>query len=127
MKAVVPFVTFVAGLVLLVLGLGWSTVFPAGASWTPDMNDKLTKAETDLRGAGFRLAEAKSNPQMHGGEGVPALQAKHDELKKEFDALQAQFKSARDAPANTGGTLKWLGVAIAAVGCVLIFLNQQEG
>jgi hypothetical protein len=127
MKAVLPVVALIVGLMLLLLGLGWSTLFPAGASWTPEMNDKLSKVETDLRGVGFRLAEAKSNPQMHSGEGVPALQSKHGELKKEFDALQAKFKSARDAPATTGSGIKWLGIAVAAVGGVLLFLNQQQG
>jgi uncharacterized protein YjeT (DUF2065 family) len=126
MKTVLPFATVVVGIVLLLLGLGWSSLFPAAASWTPEMNDKLSTAETDLRAVGFRLAEAKSNPQMHSGEGVPTLQAKHDELKKEYDALLAEFESARDAPATTGGMLKWVGIGAVAVGAVLAFLNKQD-
>lgn len=126
MKAVLPVAAVVIGIIILLLGLGWSSLFPAGTGWTPEKNDQLSAVETKLKGVGFRLAEAKSNPQMHRGEGVPALQTKHDEIKKEYDALLAEFESARDRPANTGNTLKWVGIIIAIAGGAFVFVGQKE-
>ena len=64
---------------------------------------------------------------MHSGQSAGELKAKHDEIKKEYDALYAEFESARDAPANTGGALKWVGIILAAGGGLFVFANRQQG
>lgn len=126
MKVFLPIAAFVVGIVLLVVGLGWSSLVPPASAWSPEKNDKLSSLGGELKLAGFKLAEAQANPQMHGGEGAPALKEKHDKIKSEYDALQAEFESARDRPANTGNTLKWVGVIIAGISAVFLFLNKQD-
>ncbi len=127
MKDVLPLGAVVFGVLLLVAGFMWGNLFPPAAAWSPEQNTQLTDLGTELKSTGFKLAEAQSNPQMHSGENAAELKMKHDEIKKEFDALYAQFESARDQPANTGNTLKWVGIIIAAGGAVFVFANRQEG
>lgn len=127
MKAVLPVVAVVVGVIILLVGLGWSFLVPPGSGWTPEKNSQLSEVEVNLKGVGFKLAEAKANPQSQRGEGVAVLQAKHDEIKKQYDALLAEFESARDSPATTGSTLKWVGVIIAAVGALFVFASRNEG
>lgn len=64
---------------------------------------------------------------MQSGENLGELKKKQAEVKQEFDLLKSQMESARDAPASTGGGIKWLGIAVAAIGGVLVFVNQQQG
>jgi hypothetical protein len=127
MKAVFPLAAVVLGVVLLVVGFLWGSLFPPAAAWSPEKNTQLTDLGSELRGLGFKLAEAQANPQMHRGENAGELKQKHDEVKKEYDALYAEFESARDRPATTGNTLKWVGIILAAGGGLFVFANRQQG
>jgi hypothetical protein len=127
MKDVLPVAAVVVGVLLLAVGLVWGNLFPPAAAWSPEQNTQLTNLGTELKGLGFRLAEAQGNPQMHSGQNAGELKAKHDEVKKEYDALYADFESARDRPASTGSALKWVGVILAAGGGLFVFANRQNG
>jgi hypothetical protein len=127
MKAVLPVIAVVLGVLLLAFGLVWGNLFPPAAAWSPEQNDRLSALGLELKGIGFKLAEAQANPQMHRGENPGELKMKHDEIKKEYDALYAEFETARDSPAATGNALKWAGIVIAAVGGLFVFASRQEG
>ncbi len=127
MKAVLPVAAVVGGAILLMAGFLWGTLFPPQAAWSPEKNTQLTNLGTELKGLGFKLAEAQANPSMQRGENPAELKRKLDEVKKEYDALYAEFESARDAPAKTGSTLKWLGIIIAVIGAISVFATRQDG
>jgi hypothetical protein len=127
MKAVLPVIAVVLGVLLLAIGLVWGNLFPAAAAWSPEQNDRLSALGLELKGIGFKLAEAQANPNMHSGQNAGELKMKHDEIKKEYDALYAEFESARDLPASTGSTLKWIGIIVTAIGGLFVFANRQEG
>jgi hypothetical protein len=127
MKDVLPVIAVVLGVILLVIGFLWGNLFPPAAAWSPEKNTQLTNLGTELKGLGFKLAEAQANPNMHSGQNAGELKAKHDEVKKEYDALYTEFESARDAPASTGGALKWVGIILAAIGGLFVFANRQNG
>jgi uncharacterized protein YdcH (DUF465 family) len=127
MKNILAPVLVMVGLLLVVLSFFWASLFPPARSWTPEKNEQFTKLGTELTRLGFAVVQAENNPKMHSGENLGDLKKRHAEVKQEFDLLKSEMESARDSPANTGSGIKWLGVAIAAVGGVLIFLNQQEG
>jgi hypothetical protein len=125
MKNVLAPVLVLIGLALVVLSFFWASLFPPSQSWTPEKNEQFTKLGTELTRLGFAVVQAENNPTMHSGENLGDLKKKHSEVKQEFDLLKSEMESVRDAPANTGSGIKWLGIAVAAVGGVLLFLNQQ--
>lgn len=127
MKNVLPPVLVAIGLALVALSFLWTSLFPPGQSWTPEKNQQMTKLGTELTRLGFAVVQAENNPNMHSGENLGDLKKKHAEVKKEFDLLKSELDSAVNAPASTGSGIKWLGIAIAAVGGVLVFINQQQG
>jgi hypothetical protein len=127
MKNVLAPVVVLIGLALVVLSFFWASLFPPSQRWTPEKNEQFTKLGTELTRLGFAVVQAENNPTMHSGENLGDLKKKHSEVKQEFDLLKSEMESARDAPATTGSGIKWLGIAIAAVGGVLLFLNQQQG
>lgn len=127
MKSIIPVACVILGVLLLVMGLLWGTLFPPQAGWSPEKNTQLTELGSQLKGLGFKLAEAQGNPSMQRGENPAEIKRKHDEVKKEYDALYAEFESARDRPANTGSALKWVGVIIAAIGGIFAFVGNKEG
>jgi hypothetical protein len=126
MKDVLPVAAVFFGVILLIVGFLWGNLFPPAAAWSAEQNTRLSDLGTELKGLSFKLTEAQANPQMHGGQNVGEMKAKHDEVKKEYDSLYAEFESARDRPANTGSALKWVGVIIAALSAIFLFLNKQD-
>ncbi len=127
MKAVLPVAAVVGGVILLIAGFLWGNLFPPAAAWSPEKNTQLTSLGTELKGLGFKLAEAQGNPRMHSGQNAGELKVKLDEVKKEYDTLYAEFESARDSPANTGNALKWVGIIITAIGGLFVFAGGREG
>lgn len=126
MKEVLPVVAIVGGVLLLVTGFLWGNIFPPAAAWSPELDSKLSELGSELKGLGFRLAEAQANPSMHRGENPAEIKLKHDEVKAEYDALYTQFESARDRPASTGNALKWVGIIVAGIGALFVFAGRQE-
>ena len=126
MKAVLPLAAVVIGVILLVVGFLWGNLFPPASAWSTEKDSQLNSLGTELKGLGFKFAEAQGNPSMHRGENAGELKVKLDEVKKEYDSLYTEFESARDSPANTGKALKWVGVIVAAFGAVFLFLNKQD-
>lgn len=127
MKSILPMIAVVLGVLLLAIGFVWGNLFPPSAAWSPEQNERLSALGLELKGISFKVAEAEGNPQMHRGGNPAELKAKQIELKKEYDALHAEFESARDSPATTGNTLKWVGIIVAVGGAVFVFANRQEG
>jgi hypothetical protein len=125
MKAILPAGVVIVGLLVLLLGLSWGSLFPPTREWTPEKNDKLTKLGTEITRLRFAIVQAENNPRMHSGENAAELKAQHVELRKEYDVLQKEFETARDSPAATGKTLKWLGIIITAGGALFAFANRQ--
>jgi hypothetical protein len=126
MKDVLPVAAVIVGVILLIVGFLWGNIFPPTAAWSAEQNTQLSDLGTELKGLSFKLTEAQANPQMHGGQNVGELKAKHDKVKKEYDALYAEFESARDRPANTGNSLKWVGIIIAGISAVLMLVNKKD-
>ena len=127
MKAVLPMIAVVVGVILLAVGLVWGSLFPAAAAWTPEQNDKLTSLGNELKGVGFKLAEAQSNPQMHRGENPAILRQRYNEIKAEYDTLEVEFETVRDKPGTTGRVLKWGGIIMAAGGGLFVLAGRQDG
>ena len=125
MKAIFPAGIIIVGLLVLLLGLSWSSLFPPAREWTPEKNDKLTNLGTEITRLRFAIVQAENNPRMHSGESAAELKAQHVELRKEYDVLQEEFENARDKPVATGSTLKWLGIIITAGGALFVFANRQ--
>lgn len=126
MKNILAPILVVVGLLLLVLGLSWSSLFPPARNWTPEQNERLIKLGGEVKKLRFAIIQAENNPNMHGGENAATLKAKHAGVREEYDVLQSDFESVRDAPAATGGALKWVGIVVAGLGAVLAFLNKQD-
>lgn len=125
MKSIIPAGAVVVGLLLLVLGFFWPSLFPPSRVWTPEKNERLRDLATEITRLRFAIVQAENNPNMQSGKNPAELKASHMEFKKEFDALQEEFENARDNPTSTGSTVKWLGILLAVGGSLFVFANRQ--
>lgn len=114
------------GVVLVVLGSAWATMFPGTSSWTPEKAERLT----ELRRTLHNLAIAAGSPanEVNARVATSPVQAKaeYDRLKPECDRLLAEVNTASASPNRTASMLRWTGISLAAVGIVGWYAVRQS-
>lgn len=115
MKSIVPVGILSVGVLLLVLGLLWTFLFPATRTWTDEKSRRMTELQNNAHKLLYLSEAAKTRPQP-GGPTPTEARAKFEEAQAELDALKAEFESIRDNPANTGTFLRWAGSAMVLIG-----------
>jgi hypothetical protein len=123
MKPALVFGAIGLGFALLVISALWTTFFPPTQRWTPEKAERMSHVKERLSNLGPVL---NSPARMHAGQDLGALKAESVELEKEFQSLKADFESATESPKTIAGTLRWIGIAIAAVGIIGWYAVNQS-
>jgi hypothetical protein len=112
------------GFLLLCLSGLWTTIFNGAATWTPEKAQRSSEVKSKLHNMSFVLNAP--SPQMHGGQDLGQMKAEYEQLKKENEALNAEFTSAADTPKTVSTILKWSGISLAAVGLIGYYAVNQS-
>ena len=116
------------GVGLLLLGLGsiWTMISDGSSSWTQEKADQWSKVSDRLEILSFAV-HAPPGSEVSGRLGKPEeVKAEYDRVKLANEEFQAEFDNASNGPKRTAATLKWTGVAIAAVGAVGAFATRPK-
>lgn len=113
---VVTFSAIGLGLLLLIVGSLWATLFSAESAWTEEKSLRQIEVQTRLSNLGPLVNSTK--PRMHAGADPATLKTEFDALMKENDQLNAEFESARDNPRKASKLLRWSGVGLMAIGLI---------
>lgn len=105
------------GVLLLLLSGLWSTLFPATANWTPEMERRWQTVKARIHSLSFHLGET-SPANLPRGMTPTSVKNEYDALQKENAQLEAAYSSAADRPKVVAGVLRWTGIGIAALGIV---------
>jgi hypothetical protein len=69
--------------------------------------------------------EEKLADSDRSGRTPEELQTYRQSLQKQYEAMRSRLEAAREQPQQWSGYLRWSGVGLAAVGC-LVFLSQGK-
>jgi hypothetical protein len=108
MKSVVAISVLGLGVLLLVLGGLWTTLFSGSSSWTEEKTARGGQVKARMNEVEHLLLRQPSNKAT--------LKAEMDALTKENDELNAEFTSANESPKAMSKYMKWTGIALALVG-----------
>jgi hypothetical protein len=125
MKTPIAISLIALGALLLVLSGVWTSIFSGESRWTSEKAARSAKVKERLYNLAFVL-NAPGGPSMQKGQDLGVMKAEYEQLKKENDELNAEFKSASEGPKTTSGYLKWSGIAFALVGVVGWYAVNQS-
>lgn len=118
MKSGIVFGALGLGLLLLVMGSLWTSLFPGSSSWTPAKAERWSEVKERLHNLSFIINRPASQSAGGGTPDKAAAQEEYDRLRAEGDILVAEFKGAHETPNTTAKFLRWTGISLAAVGLV---------
>lgn len=107
----------VFGVVLLAgsfLPLDWLTA----QSWTPQDTKRYDQISLEYHKSAF-MEPGRS------GRSQEELQAYRQNLQQQYESMRSRLEAARAQPRQWSETLRWSGVGLAALGC-LIFVAKGE-
>jgi hypothetical protein len=114
------------GLLLLGLGSIWTMISDGSSSWTQEKADQWSKTSNRLEVLSFAV-HAPPGSEVSGRLGKPEdIKAEYDRVKLANEEFAAAFDEASNGPKRMAATLKWSGVAIAAVGAVGAFSTRPK-
>lgn len=114
------------GVLLIGLSLVWPMLFDGSSRWTEEKADLWSKTKDRLHILSFAV-HAPPGADIPGRLGKPAdIKAEYDRVKLANEELAAEFDAASNGPKRMAATLKWSGVAIAAVGAVGAFATRPK-
>lgn len=123
MKSALPVGAIALGILLFIISMLWSTLFPPAARWTPEKASRSIEVKARLSNLG-PLVNAPPR-SMHSGPDPASLKSEYDALVKENEELNAEFESAAESPKSVSRFLKWSGLAIALVGIIGFYAVKQ--
>jgi hypothetical protein len=123
MKSAIVFGLIGLGFLLLVSSTVWTKLFPGTAVWTPEKAARSSEIKTRLHELSFIVHAPAA--RMHSGGDRGQLKAEYDQLMKENELLNADFKSAYDSPRTAAKNLKWAGIALLAIGVIGWYAVKQ--
>lgn len=124
MKTAWPVAVVALGVVLVLLGACWSTLFPPQNTWTEEKSRRLDELRGTAHQLMFDAAAANQQPRMTGGESAAELTQKYRQAQAELKQLGDEFQAARDAPQTAAAVLKWSGVVAVLAGAVAWKMTQ---
>jgi hypothetical protein len=110
MKSVVAIAVLGLGVLLLVFGSLWATLFSGTSSWTEEKVERNAQVKSRMNDVAHLLLRPTSNKTT--------LQAEMDALTKENDELNAEFTSATESPKSMSKYMKWAGISLAVIGVI---------
>ena len=125
MKAVLPLVAVIGGVVLVVASLLWGLLFPAAKNWTPEKSTRMSQVAEEAHLLSFKLADAKNHPNMQGGVNPAELQSQYKEKERELAELKEEFNSIKDSPNATAKYLRWTGIAFVLLGGAASMVTRE--
>ena len=116
MRSAIVLATIFLGLLLLMAGSLWSSLFASTSTWTPEKAQRSAEVKDRLT----NLGPLVNGPQysMHRGNDLGPLKAEFEQLLKENEQLNTEFQAAYDRPNIIAKILKWSGIAFAALGII---------
>lgn len=124
MKSAVVSGLIALGVLLFVLSALWTTIFPPTARWTDEKAKRSAEVKGKLHNLAFIVNAPKPNLQR--GQDIGQLKAEYEQLRKENDALNADYESAAETPKTVARFLKWSGLSLAAVGVIGWYAVNQS-
>jgi hypothetical protein len=112
------------GALLLILSGVWTTIFNGKSTWTPEKAARSSEIKARLHNLAFTVNSP--TPSLQRGEDLGKLKAEYEQLRKENDELNADFKSAAEAPKSASQIMKWSGISLAAIGLVGWYAAKQS-
>jgi len=114
------------GLALIGLSMIWPQIFDGSSQWTQEKADQWTKTKDRLHVLSFAV-HAPPGAERSGRLGKPEdIKAEYDRIKLANEEFAAEFDEAYNGPKRMAATLKWSGVAIAAVGAIGAFATRPK-
>lgn len=114
----------ILGMLLLALSLVWGSLFPASSGWTDEKSLKRTELRNRAHILSGEVAAASANPNMHGGPSAAEKQAELDQVKAEYDLLDAELQGKIDAPATAATFLRYAGIAFVVAGGLAVYAGK---
>lgn len=124
MKAVLSTGAVVLGMLLVAMSLLWGVLFPASAGWTNEKSLKRTELRNRAHILSGEVAAAMAKPNMHGGAGAAEKQAELEQVKAEYDLLDAELQGKIDAPAKAASILRYAGIAFVVAGGLVVYAGK---
>ena len=116
MKSAVVLGMLGVGLLLLIAGGVWTSVFTGTSSWTQEKDNRLAEVGKRMHVLTFVVGNAEANPSMHGGPDLPKAKAELMALREENKALMEEFKGIQSRPQTMSKVMKWSGISLMLVG-----------
>ena len=126
MKQTVVFVLIAIGLLLVVLGALWQSMFTGAASWTLEKDARWTEVKDRLHVLRFTIGDGERRASMHGGPDLAKAKTELNTLKEENDRLTDEFNGIRERPSTMSKILKWSGISLAIVGLIGWYAVNQS-
>lgn len=124
MKAMLSTGAVVLGVLLVAMSLVWGLLFPASAGWTEEKSLKRTELRNRAHILSGEVAAANAKPNMHGGPSAAEKQAELDQVKAEYDLLDAELQGKIDAPATASTILRYAGIAFVLAGGLAVYASK---
>jgi hypothetical protein len=118
MKAGIAMAVLGLGVLLLILGGFWTSLFSGSSSWTTEKVERNSQVKARMNEVAHLLLRQPANKAT--------LQAEMDALTKENEELNAQFKSASESPQSTSKYMKWSGISLAVLGIIGWYAASQS-
>lgn len=107
-----------AGMLLLITGGLWSSLFRGTAGWNLEKAARQSELKDRLHNLGYQVDAVAQRPGVYGStEGGPVIE-EYKRLKAEFDRLNSDLQTAQDRPKTIAGVLKWSGISLALISIV---------
>jgi hypothetical protein len=126
MKLAVVFGTIAVGLLLLVLGSLWQSVFTGASSWTLEKDARWTEVKDRLHVLRFAIGDGERRASVHGGPDLVKAKTEFNALKEENDRLTEEFNGIRDRPNVMSKIFRWSGISLAALGLIGWYAVKQS-
>jgi hypothetical protein len=114
MKANLPIVVAVIGMVLLVASFLTSFLFPVEKAWTPEKSQAMRQVSSNVRDVSLKIAAAEGKSSLSGNE-LESLKQERTLLEEKQASMQADFEKASNSSSKMATLLRWSGI-VAAIG-----------
>jgi hypothetical protein len=113
------------GLLLLMLGWSWATMFPAADNWSDDKVERWSQVKDRMHSLSFLVNAPPGRTSMHRGPDLGAAKQEYEQLKIEHEQFSKDFQSVASRPNKISQILKWTGVSLLAFGVIGWYAVKQ--
>lgn len=108
------------GILLLVVGSAWTSIFRAESTWTDSKAERLVAVQARIPYLGAQTKRLRPGPDL------TKTQDELDALEKEKAELSNEFNSVTKRPSATAKFLRWSGISLGLVGIIGWYAVNQS-